>query len=1105
MARNRLAWRDDVCRELTKTATQAGMNAKHLPRMITAELALYALHEWAPGEAAKDAWALLIGYDFRPPSARRRPLPSALRWLLIGFKSEHDWLAALAEYSAVPEVLRMFHIRDIDSPPVPRPLTAGAGRATAYPRALASPPAHKPSEQQAAEPDTPYTLPRGDRTVVFPRDLIPPALRPHNLTRKRHRLTLRWSALEATARFMDAADKQRGEKRDWLVRIRDIRLKVDKAGQLRDGRALALRDLVHVVGMPAVGKTTLITVAAVWAARTRSPHRLTIVLGDVMAVLTMVQDLARYDVDAAPILGVANRGRHLQQLHRPVDPTVRGYSLFEDDRLRWLSTGCTMQGLLDLPAPLPLRDLACDHRLRKWKDPATDETPEHRETRACPLFSTCGWHEPSRALVTAPIWISTPQGLLHSRVPSQVSDTALRYLELAWLRSDAFLIDEADRVQIQWDQAFSPSQTLYGPSREAWLSEIQPLFEQHMRNTNGRHFTSATVRDWQTHLSSASQLGGRLWGLMGAHPYVREWLNGGYFNEWTLGVWLANKIAERPAPATATAAAAPPPSGAPATVIDEVVHKQWLDTFSQWITKPADRYTGTDTRVAFLRDITARGHDTQDVVTAQIKTWLKALPDVHVEGDEDLHRLAIRFHVTITVALLAEKLNLLTRACWEVETETGLESMSSHLVHRPPAEYLPVVPDSPMGNLLGFQYREREDSDADNLGTLSFFRCSGVGRWLLLNLPNLYGPAGTGPATLLLSATSWAGTSPRYHVQTPVTAVLRSRKGDKVKLDERIVLQYLPTTIKAEHNRVRDVRVSGTFGDRRTAALATILKELARPREGLRGPQPSQLEKIRDSLPTNRQRLMLLVGSYRESEDVLRELIKIRPEWHDQILQMVPDDDSGTHFWTTGTIARGNIHSLAQHQNVWILIAPQLAIERGHNILNDAHIAALGATLYLVRPHLHPEDMSYHVERMHQRAVEEIQHGLPTAGPASASLGERARLFLRLSRRAWMDELYDPLRYSLTISDSDERRAMDWTNIAPLNQIIGRMLRGGATARVYFCDGAFAPRENDSPLLGMYRALGDAFTGPDAAVARALYEPLHHALHNLLENYRGDV
>ena len=57
--------------------------------------------------------------------------------------------------------------------------------------------------------------------------------------------------------------------------------------------------------MPAVGKTTLLTVTCVWAAQ--HDYTLTVVLGDVVSVLNTVRDLERYGVKAAPILGQATR------------------------------------------------------------------------------------------------------------------------------------------------------------------------------------------------------------------------------------------------------------------------------------------------------------------------------------------------------------------------------------------------------------------------------------------------------------------------------------------------------------------------------------------------------------------------------------------------------------------------------------------------------------------------------------------------------------------------------------------------------------------------------------------------------------------------------
>lgn len=272
----------------------------------------------------------------------------------------------------------------------------------------------------------------------------------------------------------------------------------------------------------------------------------------------------------------------------------------------------------------------------------------------------------------------------------------------------------------------------------------------------------------------------------------------------------------------------------------------------------------------------------------------------------------------------------------------------------------------------------------------------------------------------------------------------------------------------------------------------------------MRGPRPSRLEEIRDDLSAGRRRIMLLVGSYLETKDVLSAVLKIRPEWTGQILRMVPDDDTGTHHWTN-TISRGNIGTLADHEDVWLLVAPLPAIERGHNILNDQYVAALGATMYLVRPHLHPEDLDFHVQGMHRWAIEEILTGMLSAGPDTLSLGERAQLFRKLCHREWLNRLEESLRYALTERDSAERRAMDWTNIPPLTQVIGRMLRGGATAQIHFCDGAFDPTSDDSALLGMYRAIQEGMNGPDSDVVTTLYQPLSHAPRKMLEKFRATL
>ncbi|MFJ4836174.1 hypothetical protein ACIP79_40735 [Streptomyces sp. NPDC088747] len=1105
MARDRSGWYRKLGQKLKRAAKSNGLGRVDVRLLASVELGLFALEAWAAEAAADDAWALMVGYEFRTQEQRAVPSSAALRWLVSELKSPSEWGKALQSYQALPEMLRLFDVKDPSRPPERRISVAVASeREQVYAQALATLPEHRELRVPVAEEGVRYRMGRGDASVVVPEGMTPLPAQRHRTGRQRKKVTLRWAALEATADRMDAVDAGLGRDNNWRGRIDDLYLLVRQGnGRLRKSRTLVLADVMHVVGMPAVGKTTLITVAAVWAcAEPHRRHTLTVVLGDVVAVLDMVTALCRYGVRAAPILGAANRGRHLQQVHRPADAHARGLVLLEDPRLRWISTGCVLQGVAELTEPLALKDAPCVRRLRPWS--SGEDAEQQRETAVdCSLLPVCGRHEAARELVDATVWVATPASLMHCRVPEQLLRHDMRYLELAWQRSDAFVVDEADRVQIQWDQAFSPSQALAGPGEDAWLDEVRPLFERHMRHTRGQHLFSEPVRDWSLDISAAGLLVTHLRGLLAEHSHVREWLSQGYFNEWRLAVGLAGEISRRPRPAMQDGTQQ---REQPALWdADEECRQRWRDVFAAWLDNPAGRYRGADAKVSFLRDLTARGYQSPGLVTQELVEWLHGQADIVLGGEQALERLAVRFQVTMVVALLAEKLALLTRACWEVEMETGLEAMGSSLVHRPPAEYLPLVPDSPMGNLLGFQYREHEGA-MEQIGTLSFFRCSGIGRWLLLNLPHLYenpvGEEGPGPACLLLSATSWAGNSPRYDVQVPVAGILASRMGDKVPLHRRIMLKYLPVRMLSSSGTTFAVRVSGKQGEDRLQALRELLAGLCGRQQGLRGPRKSPLEEIRDELPEGRQRVMLLVGSYREAEEVLRHLIRLRPEWADQILQMVPDDDSGSHHWSRQTIARGKVHAMAKQQDAWILIAPQLAIERGHNILNDDHVAALGAAFYLVRPHLHPEDLSYHVQTMNRWAVEEIQRTVPSAGPET-TLGERARMFRELARRTWLNLLEGTLQYTATDPHSAQRRAMDWTNIVPLDQIIGRMLRGGTSARVYFCDAAFDPRHDDSMLVGMLDALNEALEGPDEAIAGPLYRPLRQSLHTLVEQHRA--
>jgi hypothetical protein len=221
----------------------------------------------------------------------------------------------------------------------------------------------------------------------------------------------------------------------------------------------------------------------------------------------------------------------------------------------------------------------------------------------------------------------------------------------------------------------------------------------------------------------------------------------------------------------------------------------------------------------------------------------------------------------------------------------------------------------------------------------------------------------------------------------------------------------------------------------------------------------------------------------------------------------VADDDQLESEWQRGNagLQRCVVHRFAE-TNAWILIAPLLAIERGHNILNRDQQAAIGAALFLIRPHLRPDDIGFAINSVNRWAVDQIQHD-GDQGVIHTTVEEHALAFRSNAFRRWRHLIQLPMRYSTL--PVHEHRAVTWGHLVTIWQVIGRLVRGGVAARVYFCDAAFAPlaADTDRPgqrttslLLSMIDLLQPYFTPTDTtraeerALAHMLYSPLYQAL-----------
>ncbi|WP_330241085.1 hypothetical protein [Streptomyces sp. NBC_00525] len=1191
------------------------------------ELGLRLLETLAPGRDAAGIWVLLGGYPFASTAGlattpQDQLTLTAARHLLWPMRRRRLWQQSLENYRQLPEQLRGYRV-PVDGGPARRVLhPTAAHRFDVYDRALGRIPDFATNPlPHAGEGAHRFKDQRRYSSVTIPPEFVLDPAPGHDLVAHRplrhDPIEVPLAELDDIAAWMDAREREFGRSPgQWRERLSRLELDVRTAEgtDFAPAKTLSLDGLTHLVGMVGAGKSTLMILLAVWAHQRNL--RTTLVVGDVAEQLGLTQLFQGLKLRAALVQGSTTRPKHTQRLHRRL--ASRGErSLLDhtDQTFAHLSTACPLDALRVLEAVEPLRfaDAPCgdlypvdrgtvesdEHgdaeprvarvtrelqRARGARPETgrpgsatsseaagTEETDDPGNRHACPLWSACPRQSSSRDLVEALIWVANPASLVHTAVPRQLNAERLRYLELACLRSDIVIVDEADRVQMQLDQVFAPTATLVTTGPESWLDRLQTHAIAELSRRGRLQLSDQDVERWSSALDVVGSATDRLYAMLISTPTLRKWAQIDYFSPWTLQERLLN--AWYP-PASQTTegddttdeaefyddeeALHVPPGVAPAPL-----NTPWAaerDRLTRAFDVFRDDPLGDRGPHGTLADDLARtAHDVLHTLQEKrTRGRVRALLNVLLAGapkpcerpplpgetpwkedafsEEWLELNAERLEFTLILAALHQRLDRVTFLWPQVEAALRLDHGEHELTRRPPLDYAPLLPASPMGNVLGFQFLldERDSHEGRRTGTLRFFRCAGVGRELLLALPQLGAdPArGTsGPTVLLMSGTSWAGTSTRAHVVAPVRAVLKPQPEALSSIGETVF-----RTEFMYDDAGQPIRISGQSPENRDDVLRLLVEKLARSH---RDHTPSPLHRELAQIPDQRRRrALLLVGSYREAAVVAAALSEMSA-WRDRVRVLAADDAlleaslaaeaelEGSA--TVSAVRRGDLAAFAEDTRAQILVAPLLAVERGHNILTvprkpgEGRVAAFGTVLFLVRPHPRPDDLFLSVFAVNDWVTRFIRnHPGLSEGTFAELVGEMADLdgagsaFRTAARGVWRRLLSRSYVYS-RLSDA-EQESFAWDQLVTLWQVIGRLVRGGVPARVVFVDAAFAPRlaaggraEEDRPprwlrdpgllvrlrdVLAPYFAPGPvACADPaDASLVRLLYRPLYDAL-----------
>lgn len=1065
------AWKELVSqlRTLPQFSKQGQKREVELFLEIEAVLHLYeTLCPQEEGRDARQAWALITGYFVQGindvPDAQKQCL--LLREQLRYVRTATAWRWWLKWYIGQPKAVRLYEFGlDIgqNSPSFRQKHYEVAfrnERLAVYAQLFTQPTAKPEVDPRPFAPAGCYHFEvEGSLREVEITDVMTafaaekrPAC-PLNTSPHREALEVTWDDLLATACELDwlEAEGQFSEPGHWQERLGDLRLTLLGGDTPYDG-GFHIDGLFHLVGLLGVGKSTVIWLLTYYLACQKGKH-VTVIVNTVVEAYRMAVWLRRLGVRAAPRLG-KDRANHETKYGLANADALNSARLFtpnapEEPILDWMPTPCALSGSQKEAIPI-------------GSEPCRDLVDADGKKHVCPLLPVCPVHAVERDLVESQVWVANSMSFLYSSAPDGVGETPMRLLEAVYRVSDLIIIDEADRVQVQWDRAFAPTRPLVG-SDDALLDRLKLRLAIETGGANRQKAARSSIKRLSDETDQANILAVRVFYHLRRTPRIVRWIRNFQITNVSIFKRLTRELSKV----------------APDEADREALKTRLHDEFRGFWNNPLRRESGAlaDWINAIL------GADSNDKRRQQeLEAWLAAQMGWSrpFKGRQRLLLKKLDFALTIT-ALIKRTNDIFFQIKW-LEDELSLDKTSYEL----PDATINLVSDPPLGVLLGVRHVGR--SFEGDLGTFNAVHYRGIGRWLLLNLPTLYEQQTSqlGPHVLLTSATSWLPGAVQSHLPVKPDAVLRKGQVSNGAIE----LHFRPVRTK----NGKWIRVSGA-GKYRELHLRQIVRALAAS-----GPHtPSDLQKALDYWQKRDEprRLLLVVSSYEQTGWVLDELNRT-PDWKGRAARLLPDDAE----MTDEAILRTREVERFKEHDADILIAPLMAIQRGFNILDEAEGALLGTAFFLVRPYPPPDDLSPQILSMNAWVLNQLNNNSRAlngdyTGPQAMSE------FRKRAYQAWNRRL-ESGRDRISAMSDDYYAEFLKDQFVVIWQTIGRLLRGGRGAQVYFVDGAFSAKEGKRNMLLDWHSMLDALIKmPDTRdqyLANALYFSAWEAFHRAVEN-----
>jgi hypothetical protein len=1060
------------------------------------ELGLTFMADHFPDEPVDCLWSMLSRYVVPCPGDAVMDCRLQRLALLLGrYGHEGRWQRSLGEYDKLPEQLRAFARLPAHRQGSGRGI-AGiryrmrepsvlADRFERYRGVLDQPvPYAPPKVSRVAELGRVYRFANSaagyDEMVAIPEIDIPVELRslPLLTVRRRRPVRLTPKMLRRAAQRMDRVLVERPDipERNFSGRLRKVTFQEwspKESRFLTRPTGCRVRGLVHGIGLPNSGKTSYALVTTV--AAVKRGRKVVLVLPSVSDCLQKTALFQALGIKAVPIFGAGRRFTHASGYWRGVlADNAPAFPSILDVAADYVSCNCLLEPFCEAPdgqhPKRSIKNFPCREKLFDWEDKPYN----------CPMLSICPVHRAEQEMADAEVWLTTAQALLISW--AQPVEARLRWLEAVQHWADLLIVDEADKVQQTLDEEFLQHQVLIEQGVGWWDREVIAA-QRSLNTTAHRPLEDRRVAEYYRFKGKADEEINLLYRALlepdedGGSTRLRKHLHETYFSGHSLFIDLARLFHGLS------------PNSEGSEEREEEALEYYRTNFETFVFHTFDPVVGP--LQAIIPDLD-NPVLSDEKLRKRIDTWLLRHA-IAAGGTEAVGKLARYLPFARHLLRAAYHTSVLGSAYLRmatirpaVERLLDLSGDEKFWKSRPPSDYDALVPEALQGNMLAFQWMDNRVGSGD----LRIFWVRGVGRWLLHHMHDLLAAEGIeGPNVILLSATSWAGDSATYHVDVPVSFLLREPEEDRAAI-ARSSFSFRPA-------RTPDgwlASPAGLLGDERQEAVRAIAAFIAPP-----GGQEGLLSSVLAQLPQQRRKALLAGQSGNDARTTAEYLVHNTSFTAQHV---VKDTENPGPYG----IQRRDVHrfGFSEHD---ALTTAQLSIERAVNVLNPEGVAAFGATFFLSRQHPPPDELGLAMGLSNRLSMAQLLH--PVIAPESIA---RAATELRQgSRMYWHLLVGRPVVFHRL--RGLPHRAFVWNAITSMWQTICRCIRGGQPVKVYFCDPAFAPRHarhdtaadtvNTSILVAMERALRDRIRPSepvderDRAAAEVLYELMLQCLENM--------